>query len=99
VRVIANSVTADLDGRFLGHRPDDLPREEIAKEDDRPIYLFSTDSPLRNTRGALERLALFAGQVAGAIERISSAEEVISNMVMEAERRLDRLQGGKAEAG
>jgi nitronate monooxygenase len=99
VRVIANSVTADLDGRFLGHRPDEVPREEIAREDDRPIYLFSTDSPLRNTRGALERLALFAGQVAGAIERISSAEEVISSMVMEAESRLDRLQGGKAEAG
>jgi hypothetical protein len=56
----------------LGHDPEDILREAIAEEDGRPIYRYSTDSPLRTTTGNLECLALFAGQVAGSIETIPS---------------------------
>ena len=73
MRVIANSLTNELGQRLLGHRPEDIFREAIANENGRPIYKFSTDSPLRITTGDLECLALFAGQVAGAIETIPSA--------------------------
>jgi nitronate monooxygenase len=68
VRVIANSLTRELGQRLLGYDPEDILREPIAEEDGRPIYKFSTDSPLRTTTGNLECLALFAGQIAGAIE-------------------------------
>jgi nitronate monooxygenase len=92
VRVIANRLTDEL-GRFLlGHRPEDIPREAIADEDGRPIYKFSTDSPLRTTKGNLECLALFAGQIAGAIETIPSAGGRVGEIVSSARATLERLQ-------
>ena len=92
VRVIANRLTDEL-GRFLlGHRPEDIPREAIADEDGRPIYKFSTDSPLRTTTGNLECLALFAGQIAGAIETIPSAGGRVGEIVSAARATLERLQ-------
>jgi nitronate monooxygenase len=92
VRVIANSLTHDLGQYLLGHRPEDLPREAIAEEDGRPLYKFSTDSPLRTTTGKLEWLALFAGQVAGAIETIPSAGARIEEIVSAARATLERLR-------
>ena len=92
VRVIANRLTDEL-GRFLlGHRPEDIPREAIADEDGRPIYKFSTNSPLRTTTGNLECLALFAGQIAGAIETIPSAGGRVGEIVSAARATLERLQ-------
>jgi len=92
VRVIANRLTDEL-GRFLlGHRPEDVPREAIAAEDGRPIYNFSTDSPLRTTTGNLECLALFAGQIAGAIATIPSAGARVGEIVSSARVILERLQ-------
>ena len=92
VRVIANRLTDEL-GRFLlGYRPEDIPREAIADEDGRPIYKFSTDSPLRTTTGNLECLALFAGQIAGAIETIPSAGGRVGEIVSAARATLERLQ-------
>ena len=92
VRVIANSLTEELGQRLLGHKPQDIPREAIAKERGRPIYKYSTDSPLRITTGDLESLALFAGQIAGAIETIPSAGARVGEIVSEAHATLDRLR-------
>ncbi|WP_369415071.1 NAD(P)H-dependent flavin oxidoreductase [Acuticoccus kalidii] len=73
VRVLGNSVTAALGGRFLGHDPDTLPRDVIAWDDGVPRLRFSTDSPLRTTTGDLEAMALYAGQGVGRIHDIVPA--------------------------
>lgn len=93
VRVIANSVTDALGGRFLGHDPDMLPREAIAWDGDQPRLRFSTDSPLRTTRGDLEAMALYAGTGAGRIDRIVPAAERLADMVAEAAREMATAQG------
>ena len=64
----------------------------IAKEYGRPIYRYSTDSPLKITTGDLECLALFAEQIAGAIEAIPSAGARVGEIVSEAHATLDRLR-------
>jgi nitronate monooxygenase len=92
VRVLANSLTDELGRRLLGYRAEDIPREAIAEEEGRPIYKFSTDSPLRATAGDLDRLALFAGQVAGAIDSVPSAAARIADIVAGAQKTLERLQ-------
>jgi nitronate monooxygenase len=92
VRVIANRLTDELGQFLLGHRPEDIPREAIADEDGRPIYKFSTDSPLRTTTGNVACLALFAGQIAGAIETIPSAGARVGEIVSAARATLERLQ-------
>jgi nitronate monooxygenase len=95
VRVIANSLTDQLGQRLLGHDPEDIFREAIAEEDGRPIYKFSTDSPLRSTVGDLECLALFAGQVAGAIDTTPRASVRVNKIVSAARATLGRLQHGR----
>src|SRR5690606_28908395 len=92
VRVISNTVTERLGHHLLGHDPDDMRRDEVAKEDGRPIYRYSTDSPLRTTTGNIEELALFAGQVAGAIDSTPSAAARIDVIMREAEGTLDRMR-------
>lgn len=84
VRVLASAMTDALDGRLFGHRAEDIPREVIADEAGRPIYRYSTDSPLRVTSGDLEDLALFAGQVAGAIDTIRPAADLIREIAQDA---------------
>ncbi len=88
VRVIGNAVTAGLGFGLLGHDPDRLPREVIAHEDGRPLYRYSTDSPLRTTTGTMEDMALYAGQGVGAITEILPAAERLRRMVAEAATRL-----------
>ncbi|MFD1557454.1 hypothetical protein ACFSHT_17810 [Paraburkholderia silviterrae] len=56
----------------------------IGHDDGRPLYLFSTDSPLRSTTGELERMALFAGESLALVSERTSAAEVIERMVAEA---------------
>jgi nitronate monooxygenase len=84
VRVLASSVTDEARGQLIGHHPDRLPREVIGQDDGRPLYLFSTDSPLRGTTGELERMALFAGESSALVNSRTSAAEVIERMVAEA---------------
>jgi nitronate monooxygenase len=91
VRVIANRLTDEFGRSLLGHRPEDMPREAVANENGRPIYKFSTDSPLKTTTGDLECLALFAGQIAGAIETIPSAGARVAEIVSAARAALKRL--------
>jgi nitronate monooxygenase len=87
----------DLDGRLNGYGPDDFARTPIASENGRPIYLYSTDSPLRSTTGELERMALFAGQVCGAIDDVPTAGERIARIVNEAVVALARLNAAVGE--
>jgi len=92
VRVLANSVTQGLGpNRRYGHRPESMPREAVAEQEGRPIYRFSTDSPLRDTLGDVEALALFAGQAAGLVQDLPSAGDRLRRIASEAERVLDRL--------
>jgi nitronate monooxygenase len=91
VRVIGNSVTAELGFSMLGHDPEELPRVVIAFEDQRSIYRYSTDSPLRITSGDLEAMALFAGQGVSAIKDIIPAAERLRRIVVDAETCLIRL--------
>ena len=93
VRTIRNSVTDRYSDNLFGHGPDEFPREVIAEEGGAPVYRFSTNSPLRNTSGDLEAMALFAGQVCGQVDRIRPAGEVIKNIVADAERILRRTAG------
>ncbi|MFP5355779.1 MAG: CarD family transcriptional regulator, partial [Gemmatimonadota bacterium] len=53
----------------------DIPRTVIGDEEGRPIYLFSTDSPLRSMTGDFEAMALYAGQGVGRITAIEPAGE------------------------
>ncbi|CAE6818360.1 hypothetical protein R75461_05983 [Paraburkholderia nemoris] len=84
VRVLANSVTGKAGNNLFGHHPDRLPRDVIACDDGRPIYRFSTDSPLRSTAGDLEQMALYAGESAALVDQVSSAAEVIERLLNEA---------------
>jgi nitronate monooxygenase len=91
VRVLANSVTDEARGQLFGHHPDQLPREVIANEGGRPIYRFSTDSPLRSTVGDLEKMALFAGESSALVSARTSAAEVIARMLREANEAQRRI--------
>jgi nitronate monooxygenase len=84
-RTLANSVTEAYRDDLWGHGPDDFPREVIGHEEQRPIYKFSTDSPLRNMTGDFEAMPPFAGQVCGLIEDICPAGERLRRIVWEAE--------------
>lgn len=88
VRVIGNSVTEPLGTDLLGYDPDVLPHDVIADEAGRPIYRFSTDSPLRVTTGDLEAMAIFAGQSVSGVHDICSTSERLHQIVSEAETSL-----------
>ena len=80
VRVLPNAVTRGERGDpFTGER------QVIGEEEGRPIYCFSTDSPLRSMTGELEAMALYAGLGVGRIDDIVPAAE-----------RLERIAQGAA---
>ena len=80
VRGLNNSVTRGERGD-----PNSGLQEVIGDEEGRPIYLFSTDSPLRSMTGDFEAMALYAGKGVGRLLRVVSAEERVRNIVTEAE--------------
>ena len=96
VRVIANSVTNTLDGVYLGHDPNTLPREVIAQDSDQPRLRFSTDSPLRTTTGDLEAMALYAGRGAGAIHDIPPAAARLAEITAQARQALLEAEQSKS---
>ena len=98
MRVISNSVTDGLNGRFLGHDPENLQREVIAWDGDHPRLRFSTDSPLRTTSGDLEPMALYAGRGVGAILDIPSAAVRLTEMVTNAADLLESSYRTNCEA-
>jgi nitronate monooxygenase len=80
VRVLSSAVTAG--GRGI-ERPGQ--RVVIGEEEGRPIYLFSTDSPLRTMTGDYEAMALYAGTGVGSIGAIRPARAIIRDILAEAE--------------
>lgn len=83
VRVLANSVTSGAHGDPFGDT------RVIGDEEGRPIYLFSTDSPLRTMTGDFEAMALYAGLGVGKIEAIVSATDLVKRIATQAEALLD----------
>lgn len=87
VRVLPNSVTrGDCGDPFRGER------QAIGKEGARTIWLFSTDSPLKDMTGDFEKMALYAGAGAGAINDIVPAGERIARLIADAEALLSEPQ-------
>jgi nitronate monooxygenase len=62
------------------------PSSIIGEEEGRPIYLFSTDSPLRSMTGDFEAMARYAGQGVDRIDAIIPAGERIRAIVAKAQR-------------
>lgn len=79
VHVLPNVVTRGERGDpFTG------PRQVIGEEEGRPIYCFSTDSPLRSMTGELEAMALYAGLGVGRIDDIVPAAERLERIARDA---------------
>lgn len=78
VRVLSNSVTKGDHGDPFQPR-----RTVIGDEDGRPIYLFSTDSPLRSMTGDFEAMALYSGKGVGRIDTIVNAGERLQAIAAE----------------
>ena len=93
VRVIKSPVTGGLFGR--GDSPE---RRVIGDEEGRPIYLFSTDSPLRSMTGDFAVMALYAGTGVGRIETIPPAGERMASILGEARSLLGSPADSAAEA-
>ncbi len=82
VRVIKNPVT---DGIVVEHEGVRKARcREIGQQDGKPIYLFSTDSPLRGATGALDLMSMYAGQSCEQIDSIESVARRIDSILDEA---------------
>ncbi len=79
VRVLRNSVTRGEQGD-----PFDGRRTVIGDEEGRPIYLFSTDSPLRSMTGDFEAMALYAGKGVEHIDAVTGAGERLQRIAAEA---------------
>ena len=78
VRVLQNSATRGERGDPFGSTC------IIGEEEGRPIYLFSTDSPLRSMTGDFEGMALYAGQGVDRIDAIVPAGERLKAIVSDA---------------
>ena len=90
VRVLKSEVTAGRRGSSHAHE-----RVVIGEEEDRPIYLFSTDSPLRSMTGEFGAMALYAGTGVGSVRDIVTAGERVGEIVSEAERLLAATEVGE----
>lgn len=67
------------------HETDEGQRAVVGWDDGRPIYKFSTDSPLRSTTGRLDAMALYAGMGVGAITKMAGAGQRVARVLQEAE--------------
>jgi len=68
-------------------------REEVTGEVDwggvtMPVQRFSVIAPTVHTRGAIDAMALYAGQSVGAVRRIEPAADIVRELVTGAERLL-----------
>lgn len=89
VRVLANAVTrGEYDG---SERPGEVT--VIGQQDDAPVPLFSTDSPLRDASGRVDDMAIYAGQSCGQIDAVCSAAERLAQLLAQATACLERLHG------
>ena len=53
-----------------------------------PVPKFAVPSPTRDTAGAIEAMALYAGESAGAVTRVMPAADVVRELAESAERLL-----------
>ncbi|WP_091572261.1 nitronate monooxygenase [Oryzisolibacter propanilivorax] len=67
-------------------------RTVIGDEEGRPIYRFSTDSPLRSMTGALADMALYAGTGVGRVNAIVPAADLVQQLAQDAAAHLRLLQ-------
>ncbi|MEX2354112.1 MAG: nitronate monooxygenase [Gammaproteobacteria bacterium] len=93
-RVMPNSVTRTvINGVSVSGE-----RKIIGVEEGHPIYLYSTDSPLRNTTGDLEAMAIYAGSGAHLIKNIEPVAVRLQTIINEAGARMtpdpDRFHPG-----
>ncbi|WP_240467123.1 hypothetical protein [Comamonas sp. lk] len=72
-------------------------RQPIGEEAGRPIYLFSTDSPLRSMTGDFEAMALYAGLGVAHIASSPSAAERIEEIMQHAQLEWHRLHPPEVE--
>jgi nitronate monooxygenase len=75
VRVLSSPVTAGAYGPDRPDRP-----VVVGSEEGRPIYLYSTDSPLRSMSGDFEAMALYAGTGVDQITSIRPAGAIIEEI-------------------
>jgi nitronate monooxygenase len=87
VRVLKSEVTAGRRGVAQTNE-----RIVIGEEEGRPIYLFSTDSPLRSMTGDFGAMALYAGTGVGRLHEVVPAGTRIDEIVVEAGRLLAATQ-------
>lgn len=87
VRVLRNAVTEGGHEALYERRA----TPAIGEQDGAPVYLFSTDSPLRDFVGAVDDMALYAGQSCGQVFGICSAAERLRQLCDEATEILRRL--------
>lgn len=76
VRVLENAVTR-------GECDDAGEDVVLGAQDDQPVYLFSTDSPLADATGRVDDMALYCGQSCGQISNIVSAGDRVDGLVRE----------------
>lgn len=79
VRVIKSPVTSGLFGRGDSPQP-----RIIGEEEGRPIYLFSTDSPLRSMTGDFAIMALYAGTGVSKLDTVPPAGKRMKAIMEEA---------------
>lgn len=89
VRVLGNDVLA---GRYDNAERDTV----IGQQDNQPVYLFSTDSPLKGAIGNIEDMAIYCGQSCGQIHQQYSAGERIVRILLEAQETLRKFDGSSS---
>ena len=94
VRVLPNSVTRGARGDPFFHATD-----IIGAEGERPVQLFSTDSPLRSMTGEFEAMALYAGQGVGRLSAIVPAGERLRDIAGQAKALLRPVRRPELLAG
>ncbi|MHB9797400.1 nitronate monooxygenase [Pseudomonas sp. MT3] len=87
VRVLSNAVTRGDYAELHARRETPV----IGEQDGGAIYLFSTDSPLRDAKGRLEDMPIYAGQSCTQLHDIRPAAARLAQLVDEAEACLARL--------
>ena len=78
-RVLRNSTLRALDGSITRRRPGE--GEVIAETDGRPLVRYADEIPRRRTTGAVEALALYAGESCGLIDRVEPAAAITERLL------------------
>lgn len=86
-----NAAVRVLHSPVVDRETDKSPPQAIGEEEGRPIYLFSTDSPLRSMTGDFASMALYAGTGVENIDTVVGAEERMNDFLRQAESAIPPL--------